>query len=57
MSLSTQSSKVRIELLPGYPDIFEIMFDSVNVEGPPVEVEEVSEELDSDFSDDDQDDD
>ena len=52
MSLSTQSSKVRIELLPGYPDIFEIMFDSVKIEGLPFEVEEVSEELDSDFSDD-----
>ena len=42
MSLSTQSSKVRTELLPGYPDIFKIMFDSVKIEGPPVEVEEAS---------------
>ena len=57
MSSITQSSKVRLELLPGYPGIFEVMFDSVKIEGLPVEAEEVSDELDSDFSDDDQDDD
>ena len=57
MSSITQSSKVRLELLPGYPGIFEVMFDSVKIEGLPVEAEEVSDELDTDFSDDDQDDD
>ena len=34
-----------------------LCFDSVKIEGPPIEVEEASEELDSDSSDDDQDDD
>ena len=46
-----------MELLPGYSDVFDVMFDSVKIEGLPVEAEEDSDEMDSDFSDDEQDDD
>ena len=47
MSLREQFGKVKAELLPGYPDIFKTMFDSVSLEGLPVEAEEVSDEVDS----------
>ena len=46
-----------MELLPGYSDVFDVMFDSVKIEGLPVEAEEDSDEMDSDFSDDEQDED
>ena len=43
MSLNTQSSKAKLELLPGYSDVFDVMFDSVKIDGLPVEAEEDSE--------------
>ena len=43
--------------LPCYPDVFDVMFDSVKIEGLPVEAEEDSDEMDSNFSDDEQDED
>ena len=57
MSLNAQSSRAKLELLPGYSDVFDVMFDSVKIEGLPVEAEEDSDEMDSDFSDDEQDED
>ena len=57
MSLNAQSGRAKLELLPGYPDVFDVMFDSVKIEGLPVEAEEDSDEMDSDFSDDEQDED
>ena len=46
-----------MELLPGYSDVFDVMFDSVKIEGLPIEAEEDSDQMDSDFSDHEQDDD
>ena len=57
MSLNAQSGRAKSELLPGYPDVFDVMFDSVKIEGLPVEAEEDSDEMDTDFSDDEQDED
>ena len=57
MSLNAQSSRAKLELLPGYSDVFDVMFDSVKIEGLPIEAEEDSDEMDSDFSDDEQDED
>ena len=54
MSLNTQSRKAKLELLPGYSDVFYVMFDSVKIEGLPVETEEDSDVMDSDFNDDEQ---
>ena len=54
MSLNAQPGRAKLELLPGYPDVFDVMFDSVKIEGSPVEAEEDSDEIDSDFSDNEQ---
>ena len=50
MNLNAQSNRARLELLPGYPNFFDVMFDSVKIEGSPVEAKEDSDEMDSDFS-------
>ena len=52
MNLNLKSNRARLELLPGYPNFFDVMFDSVKIEGSPVEAEEDSDEMVSDFSDD-----
>ena len=52
MNLDVRSNRARLELLPGYPNLFDVMFDSVKIEGSPVEAEEDSDETESGSSDD-----
>ena len=52
MNLNVRSNRARLELLPGYPNFFDVMFDSVKIEGSPVEAEDDSDEIESGSSDD-----
>ena len=52
MSSDVKSTRARLDLLPGYPNPFDVMFDSVKIESSPVEAEDDSDETESGSSDD-----
>ena len=52
MSLDVKSTRARLDLLPGYPNPFDVMFDSVKIESSPVEAEDDCGEAEGGFSDD-----
>jgi hypothetical protein len=52
MSLDVKSTRARLDLLPGYPNPFDVMFDSVKIESSPVEAKDDCDSTESDFSDD-----
>ena len=52
MSSDVKSTRARLDLLPGYPNPFDVMFDSVKIESSPVEAKDDCDSTESDFSDD-----
>ena len=52
MSSDVKSTRARLDLLPGYPNLFDVMFDSVKIESSPVEAKDDYDSTQSDFSDD-----
>ena len=52
MNLDVRPNRARLELLPGYPNLFDVMFDSVKIESSPVEAEDDCGETEGGSSDD-----
>ena len=52
MSLDVKSTRARLDLLPGYPNPFDVMFDSVKIESSPVEAGDDCDKAEGGFSDD-----
>ena len=52
MNLDVRSTRARLDLLPGYPNPFDVMFDSVKIESSPVEAEDDCDKTEGGFSDD-----
>ena len=52
MSLDVRSTRARLDLLPGYPNPFDVMFDSVKIESSPVEAGDDCDKAEGGFSDD-----
>ena len=50
MSLDVKSTRARLDLLPGYPNPFDVMFDSVKIESSPVEAEDDCDKAEGRFS-------